>query len=64
MSKDANGRVGLVSLVDGKVILDKLNSIKGETQLAGAIDWFGQEDKYFTATIISGERHRYLPEDC
>ncbi len=54
VSKDANGRVGLVSLVDGKVILDKLNSIKGETQLAGAIDWFGQEDKYFTATIISG----------
>jgi len=54
VSKDASGRVGLVSLVDGKVILDKLNSIKGETQLAGAIDWFGQEDKYFTAAIISG----------
>ncbi|HUI45452.1 MAG TPA: membrane protein insertase YidC [Nitrospirota bacterium] len=54
VSKDASGRVGLVSLMDGKLITDKLNSIKGETQFAGAIDWFGQEDKYFTATIISG----------
>ncbi len=53
VTKDANGRVGLVSLVDGKMITDKLNSIKGETQYAGLIDWFGQEDKYFTATIIS-----------
>jgi YidC/Oxa1 family membrane protein insertase len=54
VSKDASGRVGLVSLVDGKMITDKLNNIKSEAQYAGTIDWFGQEDKYFTAAIISG----------
>lgn len=54
ISKDASGRVGIVSQVDGKVAAEKLNSIKGEMQLAGVVDWFGQEDKYFTASIISG----------
>jgi YidC/Oxa1 family membrane protein insertase len=54
VSKDASGRVGLVAVVDGKLISDKLNSIKGELQHAGGIDWFGQDDKYFTATILSG----------
>jgi YidC/Oxa1 family membrane protein insertase len=54
VSKDASGRVGAVSLIDGKLITEKLNSIKGEAQFAGTVDWFGQEDKYFTAAIISG----------
>ncbi|HYA86961.1 MAG TPA: membrane protein insertase YidC [Nitrospirota bacterium] len=53
VSKDASGRVGLVAVVDGKLVSDKLNSIKGEVQHAGVIDWFGQDDKYFTATILS-----------
>ncbi len=54
VSKDASGRVGAVSLIDGKLITEKLNSIKDEAQFAGAVDWFGQEDKYFTAAMISG----------
>jgi YidC/Oxa1 family membrane protein insertase len=54
VSKDARGRVGVVAEVDGKMVVEKLNSIKSEMQLAGVIDWFGQEDKYFTATIITG----------
>jgi YidC/Oxa1 family membrane protein insertase len=56
VSKDASGRVGMVSLVDGKAGADKLASIKGEVQHSGIIEWFGQEDKYFTAAMISGER--------
>ena len=55
VSKDASGRVALATLVDGKLIVDKLASIKSETQYAGTIDWFGQEDKYFTASILVGE---------
>ena len=54
VSKDASGRVGMVALTDGKLISDKLGSIKGEAQHAGTIDWFGQDDKYFTAAIIYG----------
>jgi YidC/Oxa1 family membrane protein insertase len=54
VSKDASGRVGLVALLDGKSIREKLGSIKGETQYAGTIEWFGQADKYFTATMIYG----------
>ncbi len=53
VSKDASGRVGLVAIVDGKLVSDKLNNIKGEVQHAGIIDWFGQDDKYFTATVLS-----------
>jgi len=53
VSKDASGRVGLVAVVDGKLVSDKLTSIKEDVQHAGAIDWFGQDDKYFTATILS-----------
>jgi YidC/Oxa1 family membrane protein insertase len=56
ISKDASGRVGMVSLVDGKTATDKLASIKGEVQHSGAIEWFGQEDKYFTATMLYGDR--------
>ena len=54
VSKDASGRVGLVAVADGKLISEKLDSIKGEVQHTGAIDWFGQDDKYFTATLLSG----------
>ncbi len=54
VSKDANGRVGLVAVVDGKFTSNKLGSIKEEEQHSGAIDWFGQDDKYFTATILYG----------
>ncbi len=54
VSKDASGRVGLVALVDGKTITDKLDSIKGEVQHAGSVEWFSQEDKYFTATLLYG----------
>jgi YidC/Oxa1 family membrane protein insertase len=52
VSKDASGRVGLVALADGKTITEKLDGIKGEVQHAGAIEWFGQADKYFTATMV------------
>jgi YidC/Oxa1 family membrane protein insertase len=54
VSTDASGRVGLVAVADGKSITEKLDKIKGEAQFAGMIDWFGQSDKYFTATLISG----------
>jgi YidC/Oxa1 family membrane protein insertase len=54
VSKDASGRVGLAAIADGKMIAEKLGSIKGETQLSGTIDWFGQEDKYFTAALLYG----------
>jgi YidC/Oxa1 family membrane protein insertase len=56
VSKDASGRVGLVALVDGKTIIEKLEKIKGEAQYSGVIEWFGQEDKYFTATMLYGDR--------
>jgi len=56
VSKDASGRVGMVALLDGKTVAEKLDSIKGETQHAGVIDWLGQEDKYFAATLVSGDR--------
>lgn len=56
VSSDASGRVGLVVQSDGKVITEKLENIKGEEQHAGVIDWFGQADKYFTATIIYGNQ--------
>ena len=56
VSKDAAGRVGMVALVDGKTVNDKIAKIKGETSLSGVIGWFGQEDKYFTATMIYGDQ--------
>jgi hypothetical protein len=56
LSKDASGRVGIVALVDGKTNTDKLGSIKGEVQYSGAIEWFGQEDKYFTSTMLYADR--------
>jgi YidC/Oxa1 family membrane protein insertase len=54
ISRDASGRVGLVSMVDGKTTTDKLAKIKGEVQHSGTIQWFGQEDKYFTAAMLYG----------
>lgn len=54
VSSDASGRVGLVARIDGKTITDKLAKIDGEVQYSGEVNWFGQSDKYFTATIVSG----------
>jgi YidC/Oxa1 family membrane protein insertase len=54
VSTDASGRVGLVALANGKATTDKLESIKGEVQYAGTIEWFSQADKYFTATLLYG----------
>jgi YidC/Oxa1 family membrane protein insertase len=54
ISSNAAGRVGIAALVDGKTLTEKSDSIKGELQHTGTITWFGQEDKYFTATLISG----------
>ncbi len=56
VSKDAAGRVGLVARVDGKTVADKIEKIKGEAQYPGAVEWFGQEDKYFTAAMIYGDQ--------
>ncbi len=54
VSSDASGRVALVDQTDGKVVTEKLTSIKGEVQHTGSIEWFAQEDKYFTAAVIYG----------
>jgi YidC/Oxa1 family membrane protein insertase len=54
VSSDSRGRVGLVAQVDGKTITEELGDIEGEIQHSGEINWFGQSDKYFTATIVSG----------
>jgi YidC/Oxa1 family membrane protein insertase len=54
ISSDASGRVGIVAIVDGKTVREKKDDIKGEMQHAGIIDWVGQEDKYFTATVLYG----------
>lgn len=54
ISSDASGRVGIVAVVDGKTVREKINDIKGEQQHAGVIEWVGQEDKYFTATVLYG----------
>jgi YidC/Oxa1 family membrane protein insertase len=56
VSSGASGRVGLAALLDGKTITEKIEKIKGETQHAGTIEWFGQEDKYFTAAMITGSQ--------
>jgi len=54
ISSDASGRVGIAAIVDGKTVREKSDDIKGEKQHAGVIDWIGQEDKYFTATVLYG----------
>lgn len=54
VSSDASGRVGIASLIDGKLVTEKVGDIKGEVQHAGSVEWFGQEDKYFTATLVAG----------
>jgi YidC/Oxa1 family membrane protein insertase len=56
VSTDSHGRVGVVAQTDGKFSSEKIGSIKGELQYSGVIDWFGQEDKYFTATLLYGDR--------
>ncbi|HEY6011876.1 MAG TPA: membrane protein insertase YidC [Nitrospirota bacterium] len=56
VSSDASGRVGLVARTDGKTVTEKLDSIKGELQYAGKIEWFGQADKYFTAALAYGNQ--------
>lgn len=52
VSSDASGRVGMVARLDGKTITEKLESIKGEMQHAGFLEWFSQGDKYFTASLV------------
>jgi YidC/Oxa1 family membrane protein insertase len=54
VSSDASGRVGLVAVADGKSRTEKLEDIKGEAQIAGKVEWFGQSDKYFTAAVLYG----------
>ncbi len=54
VSSNASGRVGIAALVDNKLIQEKVESIKGESKQAGAVSWFGQEDKYFTAALMDG----------
>lgn len=54
VSSAASGRVGVVSRVDGKTEAEKVEKIKGELLRAGALDWFAQEDKYFTAALLVG----------
>jgi YidC/Oxa1 family membrane protein insertase len=54
ISSNASGRVGVAALVDGKTVMEKTDSIKVELQQAGMVGWFGQEDKYFTATLLYG----------
>ena len=54
LSKDASGRVGVAALLDGKTVTEKFDKIKAETRHGGTIEWFGQEDKYFTAAVLYG----------
>ena len=54
VSSNASGRVGVAAIVDNKLATEKFESIKGELQQSGAIEWFGQHDKYFAATLLSG----------
>jgi YidC/Oxa1 family membrane protein insertase len=53
VSKDSEGRVGFVGVVDTKFVSEKITKINGELQYPGAISWFGQNDKYFTAAILN-----------
>lgn len=52
VSTDSEGRVGFVGITDGKLASEKIADIKGEQQHAGAISWFAQNDKYFTAALL------------
>jgi YidC/Oxa1 family membrane protein insertase len=54
ISSDASGRVGVAYILDNKLTTEKLGDIKGEDQHAGAIGWIAQEDKYFTAALLTG----------
>ncbi|HAS55553.1 MAG: hypothetical protein A2X56_05615 [Nitrospirae bacterium GWC2_57_13] len=54
VSSAAEGRVGTAALLDGKLITEKLDKVSAEVQHAGVIEWFGHQDKYFTAVILSG----------
>lgn len=56
VSRNAAGKVGLVAMVDGKTVMDRLDKIKGEVRYSGTIAWFGHEDKYFTATLLYGDQ--------
>ncbi len=56
VSSDASGRVGIAALVDGKLVTEKIEKIKSEEQFSGTVGWFAQDDKYFTAALVSGER--------
>jgi YidC/Oxa1 family membrane protein insertase len=55
-SSDASDRVGIAAQTDGKFVTEKTEKIKGVQEYSGTIDWFGQEDKYFTAALMYGDR--------
>jgi YidC/Oxa1 family membrane protein insertase len=55
VSSNASGRVHVETMVDGKTDREKFDSIKGELQYSGTIDWFAQADKYFAAVLLSGK---------
>ncbi len=55
VSSDASGRVGIATMVDGKTETEKIEKIKGEVKYSGTVAWFAQEDKYFTAALVSGK---------
>ncbi|MFA5072825.1 MAG: membrane protein insertase YidC [Nitrospirota bacterium] len=55
VSSDAAGRVGFAAQIDNKFISEKTEDIKTGLQHSGSINWFGQEDKYFTATLLYGD---------
>ena len=54
ISSNAEGRVGVAAMVDGKLALEKVGGIKTELQHSGNLAWIGHEDKYFTAAVIAG----------
>ncbi|HTF99928.1 MAG TPA: membrane protein insertase YidC [Nitrospirota bacterium] len=53
VSSDASGRVGVADVLDKKFRNEKIGDLKGEEQQAGSVGWIAQEDKYFTAVLIS-----------
>ncbi len=54
LDTSAGVRVGFVSQIEGKLVSEVLDNIKGETRHSGSIAWFGNEDKYFTAVLTYG----------
>ncbi len=53
VSSNASGRVGFAARVNDKTKVEKIDSIKGAVSESGSIAWIGQEDKYFTAALVT-----------